>query len=414
MRASKGLLIVILIFLFFTFSGCGLKNQNAKEGFNQNKPVAVEVLNIQRTKIEEIKILNGKTKPVNEVSIVSKIPGKVKKVLVDVGKKVNKGEVLFILEDDDIRRQLRQAETALNAAKANLERAKGGSLELQMKQLESALATAKSNLDDAKQNYENMKALYKAGGVSKQVLDSAELRFKLAQEQYNTSKAAKELTESRINPENIMVLEAQVKQAKASYDLAKSQLENIVVTSPINGIVSSCNIDVGEFVSNTVPMITVVDISSIIVDINVTEDMITNIRVGDKYEVNVAAASSKPFVGEVISVSPNVEMRTQLYPVRIKILNPDGNIKGGMSAEVKIKTRVKENVLAVPIDAIVDENGEKVIYIVNGDRAVRKQVKTGISDHRFVEIIGNVAEGDKVIVKGQNFVEDKSKVIIGN
>ena len=97
---------------------------------------------------------------------------------------------------------------------------------------------------------------------------------------------------------------------------------------------------------------------------------------------------------------------------RIEVPNEDGAIKGGMSAKVEIAVEAKENILAVPVECVVSEGGKSYIYVVEEDRAVKKEVTTGISNEEFIEISGDIKEGSQVVVKGQNFLSDNSKVIV--
>lgn len=404
------ILIVSMMFLLI-FTGCS----SSASKINENealKPVPVSVAQVKRATIEKVQSVTGKAMPVKDVSIVPKIPGKVLEVHVSLGESVKKGQTLFAIDDTDIRLQLAQAEAALSLAKANLQRSKGGSLELQMAQLESSLRTAEINMNDAKKMYEDTKTLYESGMASKQNFDSVETRYKVAVEQYNTAKKAKELTAGKINKENLMASQAQVKQAQAAYDLAKSQLDNTVVTSPVDGLVSALNVTEGEMASSAMAAVSVVDISSIIVDVNVMENIVNMLSPGNKCHVYIRSVREESFEGEVISVSPSADPRTQSYLTRIKVANPDNVIKGGMSAEVKVVTEVKKNIVTIPLESIVDEYGKKVVYTVDGETALKKEVTTGLQGEKLVEITSGINEGERVITKGQNFVKENSKVAV--
>ena len=118
------------------------------------------------------------------------------------------------------------------------------------------------------------------------------------------------------------------------------------------------------------------------------------------------------FLGKVISISPNVDPMTQSYRTRIEVPNEGKSIKGGMSAKVEIAVEAKENVIAVPIESVISESGKNFVYVVEEGRAVKKEVLTGISNQKLMEIDGDIKEGDQIVVKGQNFLSDNSKVIV--
>ena len=133
---------------------------------------------------------------------------------------------------------------------------------------------------------------------SKAVLEQSESRFKLAEQQHNSAKSNYEITITKTNPENIASAKAQVNQAAAALELVKSQLDNTVVKSPINGVIAARYIEVGELAGSTSIAMSVIDLSSVLVDINATEDMINKIKLGDKAEVIIKAAGDDKFEGK--------------------------------------------------------------------------------------------------------------------
>lgn len=404
--------VTIIVALTFVISGCGKNDTKTSSESDLKKPVAVNVAKVTRTTVESAATLNGKVNPVKEVDIAAKTPGKVAKVNFDVGGKVRKGDVLFTLEDKDIRLQVKQSEAALSIAKASLSRTKGGSLEQQIAQLKNALVNAETSYNDSKLNYGRTKELYTAGAVSKQTFEGAETKYKLAEEQYINAKTNLELTQEKINPENIASAEAQLKQAQAAYEMAVSQLDNTVVRSPIDGVVAVKNVKAGEMTGAQGSAMTIVDLTSAVVNVGVTEDMINRIGVGRIVKVKVQAADQKPLEGKIAKISPIKDQKTQAYPVEIEISNNEGVLKGGMFAEIVIAADKADNVLAIPLAAVLDEDGRKVVYVVEGDTAKRREVTLGFISEKNAQIIDGLNENETVVVKGNNFLQDGSNIII--
>lgn len=405
------ILMVLVTFVLLIAAGCSTSASN-EDVVEEEKAISVSVDYVKNTNIQKTQAVVGQAKPVKEVNVIPKLPGKVSKVYVSLGEEVKEGQTLFTIDDKEIKLQLAQAEAAVNVAKANVKRTEGGAIELQVTQLESAFKSAEINLNDAQKMYDDVKILYENGMASKQDLDRAKSGYELAKEQYETAKTALELTESRINKENAETAIAQLKQAEASYNLAKTQLENTIVTSPADGYISSLNVNEGEITSGAVPAATIVDISTVIVEVNIVENIVNKIKVGDEYPVYIESVKKEPFLGKVISISPNVDPMTQSYRTRIEVPNEGKSIKGGMSAKVEISVETKENVMAVPIDSVISEGGKNYVFVVEGERAVKKEVSTGISNEEFIEVTGDIKEGDRIVVKGQNFLNDNSKVIV--
>jgi multidrug efflux pump subunit AcrA (membrane-fusion protein) len=405
-----GLVVVTLLgSLIFTY----VKNKaDGSANLNADTAVAVSVEEAAKTSVSAAVNLNGKLKPIQEINIIPKLPGKVNNIYFDIGQSVKAGDVLFTLEDKDIRSQLKQAQAGLDMANSGLVKVTGGAAELQEIQLKTALESAEISYNDAKLAFERTKQLFESGAVSKINLEQAESHFKLAEQQYNSAKANYEITITKTNPENIAASQAQVNQAAAALDLIKSQLDNTVIKSPINGVIASRSIDVGELVGSTSIAMSVIDLSSVIVDINVTEDMINKIKLGDKVEVIIKASGEGQLTGEITNISPATDPKTQSYPVRIKIDNSSGTLKGGMFAEIKIVLDKTSDTLAIPISAVIDEGGKKHVYVLKGDIAEKREVLTGLFDDELIVITKGLSEKEAVIVKGQELIQDGSKVTV--
>ena len=374
--------------------------------------VAVSVIQVQNTGIENLRTVVGKTQPVQEVSVFAKVPGTVTEVMAEVGQTVNKGDLLLRVDDKDIRLQVEQARAGLSSARANLSRTNGGAAELQLAQLKSSMAQAELMYQDAGTALESSKVLFEAGAISQFELDSAQTRFKTAESQYLTAKKAVELTESTINKENTAVASAQVQQAQASYELAKSQLDNTSLMAPMSGVVSVRNATQGELISGGVPAFTLVDLSTVVVEISVMQELVNKVAMGDTVALDISAAGPDSFMGTVTAVSPSADPRTQAYLMKIEVANPEGTIKGGMLASVSLVTEARESALVVPLDAVIDDNGKSIVFVAEGDTASRREVAIGLSDGVSVEISSGIAEGDKVIVKGQSYLQDKTKITV--
>ncbi len=407
-------LSLLVLVLFILLPGCSQNSSPTASEGEAKKPVAVQVSKVEKRTVESIAALNGKVKPVEEVNITPKTPGKVQSIYFDVGHQVKKGSILFTLEDRDARLQVSQAQASLTAAKASLSKSKGGLMEQQLAQLKNALVSAKINYDNAKLDFKRTKQLHAAGGVSKQALEAAESKYTLSEEQYSLAKTNYELTESRINPESIAAAEAQVQQAQAAYDIARSQLDNTVIRSPINGTVASKSIKVGELVSSSMPAMSVVNLDSVVVELGVTEEIINKIKVSEKVKVDVKSASDKTLAGEINNIAPSADPKTQSYLVKVKVPNSEHLLKGGMFAEIRLPVDKAENVLAIPLNSIIDDAGKKVVYVVEGEKAKRKEVVLGFISEQYAEVKEGLAENDVLVIKGQNFLQDGSGIIISD
>lgn len=413
MKRNRFIIVLVIISMGFNV-GCSSQTSKETIGVVEEQPITVEVAKAIEGQIESLVGYSGRVKPIQEIMITAKQPGKVTKINFDLGQRVKAGQVLFQLDKRDALLQLNQAAAAVELAEINLKKMSGSTYEQQMIQLKSALASAEINYNDAKTNYETIKILYETGAESKFNHNRAKSQFELAEQQYETAKANYDLLEEKSFSENIEVAKAQLDQSKAAYDIVQNVLDNMNVKSPINGVISAKNLKVGEFISNATPAFIIIDDSSYTIEIDVSEDIIGKIQIGDKAKVYISSVSEEALSGTITAAAPSADMQKQTYLVKISLDNPPSAIKGGMFAEVKLITDRAENCLVVPLSSIIEEEGRKYVFVVNGDKAVKTEVAAGIYNDKEIQIIDGITADDVIIVKGQDFLKDGSTIMISN
>lgn len=376
MKKKILVLFVVALLLMSLMVGCGGKKTANVNEAKQEKyvPVAVEKAEV-KTISNEI-TFSGKVHADKEVMVLPKIPGKVASIKSDVGTKVKKDSVLFILDKEDVQKQVDQARKSVDAAKANYDR-------------------TKESIENAKANFERTKELYEQGAVSKSQYEQAELAAS------NTSLDA---------------VKAQYEQAQLGFTQALDSLKDTSVKSPIDGVISVVNIEEGEMASNAQPSMTIIDMDRVYVEINVTENIINDLYLGQEVVVEIPAISNKDTTGKIDKLSPAADAKTQLYSVRVYIENNEHITKPGMFAKIKLNTDVREDVIAVKSEAVVQNGDKMVVYVVEDNKAVEKEIKTGLDTGIYVEISGGINKGENIVVKGQNYVENGSvvKVVRGD
>lgn len=363
-RILAGTLVIGLV-LFS--SGCSAKNTAA---VTEEKYFPVEVSPAAAQTLVETTAFSGKVVSDQEVSLVPKMPGKVTAVNVKVGDKVQAGTVLFTLDTTDLQKSIDMASIGVRTAETNYLR-------------------TKEQIDLAKANLERQKQLYNAGAISKAQLETAE---------------------SQASEKPLELAQIQWDQAKVSLAQAQDSLNNMVVTTPVEGTVSTVNVKYGEMASSAMAAVIITKLDALNISLSVPENNVNSLKVGQEAKVVVTSAGDKEIKGKVLNVAPSSDSRTQLYAVKIAIENEDGGIKPGMFAKVEIPTQTKANVLTVKSEALVLKNGQNTIFVVEDDRAVAKEVVPGLDTGAEVEIVSGLKAGDKVIIKGQTLVEQGSKV----
>lgn len=410
---QRNISLVVLILLIMSLNiGCSSQQAIETADVIVEQPTTVEVAEVITGNIENYVSYSSKVKPAQEIMVLPKVPGKVEKINFDLGDRVKKGQVLFEMDKTDALLQLNQASAAVEMAELNLKIMSGTAYEQQIIQLKSAVASAEINYNDAKTNLEIIKTLYEAGVESKFNYDRAMSQVELAKQQYETAKANLELIEQKSHAESVETAQAQLNQAKAAYDIAKNAVENMIVKSPISGIVSAMNVKVGEYVSTAAPSFIIIDDSSYIIEVDVNEDVIGKIHIGDKVKVSIGSISDGIMSGTITAAAPSADKAKQTFLVKITLDNTPSTIKGGMFAQVQFVIDKAENCILVPLASVIEEEGKKYVFIVNDDKAIKREVVTGIFNDKEIQIIDGLNEGERVVAKGQDFLKDGSTIVI--
>ena len=361
---KKIIIAVLVVIMAVSLAGCG---QEAVEEEKETY-IAVEVENAQKQDIYVENIFSGNVYADKDVYVMPKIVGKVEEVRVSIGDLVEKDDVLFILNEDDIQNQVDQARAAYNTALANYER-------------------TKEQIESAKDAFARTEELYEEGVVSKA--------------EYDQSKLA-------ASDKSLQTVQAQVNQARIGYNQALEALDNAEVKAPISGTITSINIEEGEYATNSSPSIVIMDMENVKIVVNVTENIINKIYSGKEVTVEIDAAELE-IPAEIESVSDSVNPQTGLYEVKIRLSN-ESNIKSGMFASVIIPTDIRENVIAVPSQAVLEKDNSTVIYTAEEGKAVTNIVETGLDVGDKLEITSGISQGDQIIVKGQDYVSDGTTI----
>lgn len=381
--------ILILLALLLTLGGCGPKKAVETQ---EKEIIPVVVAAAAKGSMVETTQIFGKVVPVEEISIMPKIGGKVTKVFANIGDTVKKGQLLISLDPTDIENQLAQAEAGLKMAESRLTQYTGdGSGE------NAARRQAELNLKLAREGLARTEKLFKEGAVAQAQLDAAKAQVAAAELQYEATM------------QNLETAKAQVNQAQAAVNTAQTALSNTAITAPISGLVAARTVDEGEMAAPSMPAITVINIDDVYVDAQITPSEISYIKPQDT--VAVAIESLKKTVeGRVETVSPAPDPRTRTYLVRIRLKNQDHLLKPGMFARVSLILQKKENVVTVPEEAVVQKGDQSFVYVVKDGKAVERPVTVGLLAEGRAEIVEGVAAGEPVIVEGQFFVQNGSPV----
>jgi len=252
--------------------------------------------------------------------------------------------------------------------------------ELDKTQVATTYNQAKASFADAQLNLSRMETLYKEGAVSLQQYEQAKTSYTVAKEVYTA---------------------------------ASDGINNYTVTSPIDGYITSINVDVGGIASQSGAAATIANIDKLEIETSVSEAVINKIKVGDKVDVLVSSVSDEPFTGTITALSPAPAVGSLTYPMKVTLDNESALIKPGMFAEVVITSDKTENVIALPSGAVLIKSGKTVVATIeDNEKVVFKEVVVGVDNGELAEIKSGIAAGDTVVIEGQYYLEENSEFSI--
>ncbi len=341
-----------------------------------------------------------------EVRVGARIPGRVEQLAVQVGDRVKAGQVIARLEQDDLRAAVEKARADLAAAEAKLGTVRNGARAQEIQTAEAALRQAEANRLLTQVNLERYRQLYQDGGVALQQVDTAARDFDVSVAQVRTAREQLSLTREKYTPEDLQYAVAEVAQTKAILRIAEANLGYATISAPMSGVIASVSTQQGETVTSgsaaaqAPTFVTIIDLNRLQVDAYVDETDIGKVHVGQEAIFAVDAFPDKEFRGNVTAIYPKALIQQNVvdYDVVIAIDNREGLLRPDMTTNTTITVAKREKVLTIPNQAVRREDGDRVVFVQDGDRLVRHPVKTGWKDKTYSEVLSGLKEGDRVVV----------------
>ncbi|NHZ85425.1 MAG: efflux RND transporter periplasmic adaptor subunit [Planctomycetia bacterium] len=360
---SNSFLSLLLLFIM----SCSSNNNeneiasNIKTTTDEIKIVPVEVMIISKQYIEAKIPFTGVLAPSRSVDIISEISGKVHKINKKLGQSVSTKDILAVIDDEVPFNQFQQAQ--------------------------AQKLSADNGLKIAQLNLESDKILFENDDISKIEYENSVLAVKNA--------------------------EANQLSAIANLSLLEKNYNNTKIKSPISGIISRKYIELGTMVNIGMPIYRVIDLSSLKIEIGISQDMVNFVKIGSPVNVQISALNNKSFTGKVQYISPQADEQTGTFKAEILVPNTKTlEIRAGMTASVNLAVSNKGKQLSVPNYALVTKNGDQYIYKINGNIAELQKIETGQSLGSRTIVNSGLANGDSVVVVGMKNLGEKTSVFV--
>ncbi len=341
---------------------CKPPQKTSETGSDAFGAAPVRVLSVTRQRLAQTISATGTIEAWQKITITPDLGGKIARIYVDEGDRVAKGQVLAEIDTESLR--------------------------LQLKQAEAGLAVAEAAHKDAVRNKERLDRLFKENAVSEQQREQVALGLDSAQ--------------------------AQLEQARAAVNMASHALDISIMKAPFAGVIASKNAEVGDVVnpmmggfSPTSGVLTLVDFSKVKIGLDVSQDTVLKIRKGQPAQLRVTSFPGRIFPGTVTIANLAANPLTKKFGIEVTADNPDLALRPGTFGEVAVEVDSRENALAVPQKAIVDDG---FVFVAQGGKAVKRAVKLGLQTSESAEILSGLQEGESVIIEGNYSLEDGAPI----
>lgn len=394
-------------------------------GQGQEEGTRVFTTEVTTRTIQETVAASGRVFPQTEVKISSDVSGEIVELYVEEGDSVVAGQLLAKIDPEAFQSQVARGVAGVNSAKAQASNSRA-----QIKTAEAQQEQIAAQLKNAQDILNRNKELRKDGVLSQQELEASEANVAQLEANLRSARASIEAAK-----ESVRAAEYQVQSSQASLDEVRTSLRRTTIYAPIGGVISLLSVEQGERVVGTIQMtgtemMRIANLNAMEVRVEVSENDVPSVKLGDKAEVEVDAYLGRTFIGTVTQIansSTNAALNENVlnsdqvtnYEVRISIdqdsyddllsVNNPFPFRPGMSASVDIRTMRKDEIVAVPIQCVTTRENEaakdnpdldellEVVFLVEGDSVRLVEVATGLQDATYIEITKGLSGGESII-----------------
>jgi len=382
---SKKRMVSVAIIAVIFIGGVALFNRNeiqsiyaAKDNQTEatvmNNKVAVEVISPKEAAQSDGSYFKATLEADQEGIVSSKNSGKVISVLFDDGKQVTEGETLVILDDQDIKNQIKSAESQLEVSKASLQK-------------------TEANLENTQRSYDRTKILAQQGAVAQAELENAETSLKIIKADIASS-------------------QANIQASQTNIDNLKTTLADMIIRAPITGVMDGKNVSLGQFLTPGNVLGKVKDISLINAAIEVDQALIQTIMIGQKARVKLNVDDPDTYEGVVKSISASADSSSRAFKVKIQLNNEKLFLRPGVFAKVMLMDDIKVQNFVIPVALITGKEGDYFVYINDNGIVQKRAVTVGNLVNNQAEINSGLQGNEAIISTNLNMIQEGDEITV--
>jgi RND family efflux transporter MFP subunit len=335
------------------------------------KPKEVSVEEVGKRNFDRSVRFTGTLQPENHAGLRALVEGTIDKFPVEIGDRVEKGQILFLVRLVDYELRVRQALSAIRVAEATEQ-------------------TYRVSVEEAEREKLRMENLYKEGSATEQMRDRAGTEH---------ARAVALLEQAR----------ATVLQARVGLDTARQALEDCTVAAPYAGFVTGKFREQGEYVRRGEVIVEIMDLSSLEAEVALPERYFESVSPGAPVPIEVGSVSMQ-VNGEVVAVNPKIDPQTRTFLIKVRVDNQEGRLKAGLFCSGLLSLPSVQGGIAVPSAAVLNDEGRSYVWVAKAGMVKRRVIQVGATAEGFVEVTDGLETGEKVVVEGTGGLMDGSPV----
>jgi HlyD family secretion protein len=397
--------IAMLTTFLVLLSACS-KEPAAKEPI-----VPVQAAPVEKTTIQHTVVAQAVLFPLAQSAIVPKISAPVKTFLVKRGSHVREGELLAVLEHQDLAAAAQDTKGTYDQAQATYEISTGADLPAEMQKAQLEAQAAKQMLDAQQKVFDSRQELFQQGALPRKELDQAGVDLTQARNQNELAQKHLEAMQAIGKQQTLKSAAGQLESAKGKYLGASAQLSYSEIRSPMNGVIADRPFYPGEMAAAGTALLTVMDVSQVIARAHIPQQDAASLKLGDKATITTPG-EEHPTEGKITVISPALDPNSTTVEVWVEAKNPGQRLKPGTSVQLSMLARTIPDALVIPAASLLTaEDGTTTVMLVGSDnRAHQKPVKVGVHQDDDVQILEGVQAGDRVVTSGAYGLPDNTQI----
>ncbi|MBU1024023.1 efflux RND transporter periplasmic adaptor subunit [bacterium] len=393
---KKLLFFMIISFLLFTLISC------SRGEVKQEESNAVPVTTVKPEQRDIVIYYN--TSSIIEADDYRQlgftVGGEVVEMLKDEGERINKGEILAKLDADYFLSDLKTAESnyALSQKKHN-------AAKIEVEIYTNQLADSENDLIDSEKEFERYQRLFDKKVATKRELEQKELAFNRAKLKVDSAR------------NTLMLAQGQILTTQDSLDAASAQLSSAgkrfgdaVLYAPFDGTISRKSTKVSTFIKAGEPVYEVISDGALKIETSLPERFLNMVHDGSTVLVDTTGSDCHVIPQQISRVHNDIDPKTGNFNVTMELDDSSNCLRHGMFAHLKCEIEKKENVMSLPVDAILELNGGRIVYKIENEKAVKTIITTGLESSEYIEITSGLSGNETIILSGSRYVVDDTEV----